>query len=167
MIRAPGILSGENATRPFGRRVLSITFALSLFWLTAFLVTPVSGQDSAFTPLPSIILPPELDRVLRDYERAWRAGDEAALAALFTTDGVVPSPQGWVRGVTDIEKAYREGAGPLSLRAVAYGVEGATGYIVGTFGYDADPATTQRGKFILALRRAPDGRWLIVADLDG
>ena len=31
-----------------------------------------------------ITLPPELDRVLRDYERAWQARDAAGLAALFT-----------------------------------------------------------------------------------
>ena len=39
---------------------------------------PISGQAPAATatataPLPSITLPPALDRVLRDYERAWRA----------------------------------------------------------------------------------------------
>ena len=36
-----------------------------------------------------VALPPELARVLRDYERAWRAGDAAALAALFAEDGFV------------------------------------------------------------------------------
>ena len=53
---------------------------------------PISGQAPAATatatpPLPSITLPPALDRVLRDYERAWRARNADSLAALFTQDG--------------------------------------------------------------------------------
>jgi hypothetical protein len=39
--------------------------------------------------LPSIELPAALDRVLRDYERAWQARDAAALSALFAEDGFV------------------------------------------------------------------------------
>ncbi|NNE34150.1 MAG: DUF4440 domain-containing protein, partial [Rhodothermales bacterium] len=34
-------------------------------------------------------LPPELDRVLRDYEQAWRSSDEVVLAKLFAHDGFV------------------------------------------------------------------------------
>ena len=35
------------------------------------------GAQAPNPPLPSIALPPELERVLRDYERAWAAGDAA------------------------------------------------------------------------------------------
>lgn len=136
-----------------------------LFAALVVMATSARGQDSSsFTPLQSITLPTELDRVLRDYERAWRAGDEKALAALFTQDGVVPTRSGWVRGSSDIERAYREGSGPLSLRAIAFAVQDTVGYIVGTFGYGQGE---HRGKFVLALRRSPGGRWLIAADLDG
>jgi hypothetical protein len=39
------------------------------------------------------------------------------------------------------------------------------GYIVGAYAYgDAPPP--DRGKFVLALRRARGGPWLIAADLD-
>jgi hypothetical protein len=121
-------------------------------------------QASGYTPLPPIQLPPELDRVLRDYERAWRAGDEKALSELFAPDGFVPSREGWVRGASDIQRAYRDGSGPLALSALDYAVQDTVGYIVGTFGYGSGG---QHGKFILALRRSPGGRWLIAADLDG
>src|SRR6185295_2049761 len=35
----------------------------------------------------SVALPPELARVLTDYEAGWKAGDAAALASLFAEDG--------------------------------------------------------------------------------
>lgn len=117
------------------------------------------------TPLPSIALPQELDRVLRDYERGWRAGDEKALAALFTEDGFVPTGGGWVRGRDGIRRTYENQQGDLQLRAVAYAVGDTVGYIVGAYGYGPDSGT-DRGKFVLALRRPPGGQWLIAADID-
>jgi ketosteroid isomerase-like protein len=116
-------------------------------------------------PLPSVVLPPELDRVLRDYERVWRAKDPAALAALFAEDGFVMSngnPP--VRGRAAIREAYANSGGPLALRALAWATEGKVGYIIGGFGGDA--ARPDSGKFILALKRGDDGRWLIAADMD-
>ena len=115
-------------------------------------------------PLPSIALPPELDRVLRDYERGWRAGDEKALAELFTEDGFVPTGGGWVRGRDRIRRTYEDSKGDLQLRAVGYAAGDSVGYIVGAFGYGED--AQDRGKFVLALRRTPGGPWLIAADID-
>lgn len=116
------------------------------------------------TPLPSIALPPELDRVLRDYERGWRAGDEKGLAELFTEDGFVPTGGGWVRGRDRIRRTYEDSKGDLQLRAIAYAVGDSVGYIIGAYGYG--DGAQDRGKFVLALRRAPDGPWLIAADID-
>jgi hypothetical protein len=42
--------------------------------------------------------------------------------------------------------------------------EGPVGYIIGTFGPAA--GEEDRGKFVLALRRGADRRWLITADID-
>ena len=114
----------------------------------------------------AIALPAELDRVLRDYERAWRVGDAAALAALFVSDGFILQPgRAPVRGRTAIQAAYRgQGGGPLRLWALGYAADGAVGYIVGAYGYG--DALTAQGKFTLTLRRAPDGRWMIFSDMD-
>jgi hypothetical protein len=46
--------------------------------------TQAQAGPPAAPPLPSVTLPPELDRVLRDYEREWQARSAPALAALFT-----------------------------------------------------------------------------------
>ena len=132
--------------------------------LLALLGAPLAAQE----PLPSITLPAELDRVLRDYERNWKGGDEKALAALFTPDGFVPTGSGWVRGRAAIESVYVNAGGDLRLRALAYAVQDTVGYIVGAYGYGDTPGTPDRGKFVLALRRAPGtpGPWLIAADID-
>jgi len=126
---------------------------------------PARAQEAPGAELPSIDLPSDLDRVLRDYERAWRAGDAPALAALFAPDGFVMAPgHPPVRGRTAIEQHYVGRGGPLSLRAFAFAAEGSIGYILG--GYSADPALPDGGKFVLTLRRGSNGRWLIVSDMD-
>jgi len=116
-------------------------------------------------PLPSVTLPQELDRVLREYERAWQAGDAAALAQLFTEDGfVLSNGKPPVRGHEAIRIAYQIAGGPLRLRALGYAVQDTVGYIVGAYGYGSDGGDT--GKFILALRRPRGSPWLIAADID-
>jgi len=110
-----------------------------------------------------IALPAELDRVLRDYERAWSGGDEAALAALFTDDGFVTSRTGWVRSRAAIQRRYENSGGDLKLLAVAWATHDTVGYIVGTYGYGSG---AQSGRFLLALRRTAGEPWLIAADLD-
>lgn len=140
-------------------------------YCVVLLIAAISSAAIAQTPnappapLPSIALPPELDRVLRDYERGWRAGDEKALAALFAEDGFVPTGGGWVRGRDGIRRTYENQQGDLQLRAVAYAVADTVGYIVGAYTYGPESAT-DRGKFVLALRRPPGGQWLIAADID-
>lgn len=128
---------------------------------------PHPTQRVAPDPLPSVELLPELDRVLRDYERHWRAGKVDALVGLFTDDGFAARRGGWIRG----QEALREGldgtSSDLRLRAVAYAVDGDIGYIIGNYGYGDQPGIPDRGMFVLALRRGADGRWLIAADLDG
>ena len=130
---------------------------------------PVAGPAQSppqVERMPSIELPPALDRVLRDYERAWGGGDAAALAALFTEDGfVLQSNRAPIRGRAAIEALYRgQAGGDLRLRALAFATADSVGYIIGAYGYGEAPA--DRGKFTLTLRRGPDQRWLIASDMD-
>lgn len=126
----------------------------------------VAGSRSAGAQLATVTLPPELDRVLRDYEQGWKAGDAAALAALFTEDGFVLQPnRPPVRGRTAIQAAYTGASGgDLRLRALAYAVDGNVGYLIGAYAYGDAPGDV--GKFTLTLRRGGDGRWLIMSDMD-
>ena len=114
---------------------------------------------------PAITLPSELDRVLRDYEAAWKAGDGRKLASLFTDDGVaLPSGSLPHRGRTNIAASIKGPGGDLQLHAIAYGVSDSVGYIIGGFRYPS--STGPGGKFLLALRKGTDGKWLIAADMD-
>jgi ketosteroid isomerase-like protein len=136
----------------------------------ALLLVLLAGADAAAqapdaTLPPSIDLPPELARVLRDYEAAWSRRDAPALARLFTEDGYVMANGGApVKGRPAIEKHYTGSGGPLFLRAFAYAAEGSVGYILG--GFASQQGSVDAGKFTLTLRKGPDGRWLIVSDMD-
>lgn len=135
---------------------------LTTIGLMLFTVATARAQE----PLPSVTLPPELDRVLRDYERAWQKGGGTDLAALFTLDGFRLSPgSDPLKGRGGIEAEYADAiGGPLALRALAFATADTVGYIVGAFGHQAGEADV--GKFVLALRRDETGRWLIAADMD-
>ena len=135
--------------------------------LVAVLAPATAAAQEADARLPTIDLPQDLDRVLRDYERDWKAGDEAALAELFTEDGFVRSSDGWIRGREAIRERYTAAFGDLRLRAVAFSTSETAGYIVGAYGYGDAASETDRGVFVLALRReSSTDPWLIAADLD-
>ena len=135
------------------------------------LAAPLSPAIAQSTPagdsvLPSVSLPADLDRVLRDYEKAWRSGDASNVAALFSVDGfVLQAGRAPVRGRAAIGKAYTgQTGGELRLRALGYAVADTVGYIIGAYTYGATPGDI--GKFTLSLRRPRDGRWEIFADMD-
>jgi ketosteroid isomerase-like protein len=129
------------------------------------LVTMGAAPTARQEPLASVVLPAPLDRVLRDYEAAWRDKDAAALAALFTEDGFVLSggtPP--VRGRANIEWHYTGRGGPLALRALAFATDGSLGYVIGAYARAKNEPDI--GKFTLTLRRDASGRWSIVSDMD-
>lgn len=132
------------------------------------LFAPVSravAQAADPLGLPPVALPTELDRVLRDYEKAWRAGDGPALAQVFTEDGFALSNGSMpVRGREGIARTLSRPGGELQLRAFAWATADTVGYIVGGFQYPG--STGPGGKFLLALRKGTDGKWRIAADMD-
>lgn len=143
-------------------RILNIA---AIFLVLAAAPMAVRAQEATPAPLPTAELPPEIERVLRDYETGWRAGDEAALAGLFAEDAfILQNGRPPIRGRANIQQAYASSSGPLRLRALAYAADGSVGWIVGAFGYGEGDA--DMGKFVLALRRGADGRWMIAADID-
>jgi ketosteroid isomerase-like protein len=132
----------------------------------AFSSHPLRAQSDS-TPaaqLPSVTLPPELARVLTDYETTFEKRDAKARALLFTTDGyVLAGGRPPVKGREAIEELYEGTGGSLALRAIAYAAEGSTAYIIG--GYARKKGDPDDGKFTLTLRKEGD-RWLIVSDMD-
>lgn len=148
-------------------RSIPAFFVLGLALVTA----PLRGQDipepaGSTEGLSPVVLPAGLDRVLRDYERAWRVGDAKALASLFAEDGfVLQGNRPPVRGRQAIQAAYAEqGGAPLRLRPLAFSTGNTIGYIIGTYGFGDAPS--EAGKFTLTLRRTPGGPWLVFSDMD-
>ena len=142
-----------------------IRFIASFFCIFVFAAHLSSEEPEQKSQQASVTLPPPLERVLRDYETAWRGKDAAALAALFAEDGfVLSSGSQPVRGRAQIEKHYAGAGGPLALRAFAYATEGSLGYIIG--GFSRQEGQPDNGKFTLTLRKGTDDRWLIMSDMD-
>ncbi len=117
-------------------------------------------------PMPSVQLPPALEKVLRDYERAWMAKDAPGLAALFVPDGLaLPNGAPPARGTAALTALYASASGsPLSLRALAFGMDGRLAYILG--GFAPGPQGPDLGKFTLVLRQDGSGAWRILSDMD-
>lgn len=144
---------------------LAVATPLSIGAQTPATTSPPPAPRSTAAALPSVALPPELDRVLRDYETAWRAKDAAGLAKLFSEDGfVLSSDSPPVRGRAEIEKRYAGSGGDLVLRALAFATDGSLGLIIG--GFSRQEGEPDAGKFTLTLKKGRDGRWLIFSDMD-
>jgi len=137
-----------------------LALSLTLSW------TAAAQSAKAVNPQPSIQLPAELDRVLRDYERAWSTRDTAALGGLFTSDGLaLPNGRPPAHGRVQIAAEYQKSSGSLlSLRALAFAVTQDMAYIVG--GFSTARGKPDVGKFVLVLRRTNDGLWRIAVDID-
>ena len=148
---------------------MKLCYVVLLCFLCSVRFVFAQPSSAAFPPtdsLPSVTLSPEIDRVLRDYEREWQANNIEKLVGLFTADGFVMQPRRpAIRGQANLKEAYRGGAGqPLFLRALSFAQAGSVGYIIGA--YRAKDTGPDIGKFILVLRKGADGRWLIAADMD-
>ena len=143
-----------------------VFMALALVANTPFPGLSAQTASERPDPQPSIDLPDELSRVLRDYEQYWSNGQEDELAMLFVEEGLIVSRGSWIRGRDAIREAYRTASGPLRLRAIEYAHGDNVGYIVGAYGYGDGSPPEDNGMFVLTLRRDSSGRWLIVSDMD-
>ncbi|HUD70773.1 MAG TPA: DUF4440 domain-containing protein, partial [Dongiaceae bacterium] len=153
------------------RRAAGLALSLAGFSIAA--TTPGAASPAAPAPAaqatvpatPSVSLPPELTRILTDYENAWHAKDARALAALFAEDGfVLSSGEPPARGRAAIERLYTGRGGPLALRAIDSRVEGSVGYILG--GFARHRGEPDIGKFTLTIVKGAGGRWFIQSDMD-
>jgi hypothetical protein len=147
-------------------RSIHAVAVLGLMLVAGPLLAQTQPAAAMSMALPDTALPPDLDRVLRDYERAWRAGDAKSIASLFTEDGVLlQNNRPPIRGRAAIQAIYEgERGGPLRLRAITFAAGETIGYIVG--GYRYGDALQDMGKFTITLQRAPGKPWLISSDMD-
>ena len=115
---------------------------------------------------------PDVTKVRTAYLTAVNAGDPKGVAALYTEDGVeMPPNEAMVKGRAAIEK-YQTGfltayTVKLSLTGIESMATGDSAYDVGTYSQTITPKqgagkpTTDRGKFVVLLRRGADGQWRV------
>ncbi len=147
---------------------MRLSTPIAVLLCLAAATSPAASQapSTSDSQLPSVSLPSDLDRVLRDYERAWKSGDASNVAALFSVDGfVLQNGRAPVRGRDAIAKAYGgQTGGDLRLRAFGYVAADTAGSIIG--GYTYGDAKGDMGKWTLTLRRPRGGKWEIYSDMD-
>jgi predicted TIM-barrel fold metal-dependent hydrolase len=132
----------------------------------AHLLSPASARLVNDPPLPTIELPEDLARLLREREKGWN--DKSALAPLFTEDSLVfdRRESRWIRG-RDAVAEYLAGnfAKPHRVTPVAYAVEGSAGYIAGYFTRPLEDGSIRYfGQVLLSLQKGADGMWRIAAE---
>ena len=145
------------------------TYTLAAALIAAFLLSACAAPPHSMAVVVQDVeeLPPEFERVLRDYESAWTSKDADKLASLFTEDGIVlPDGKQPVHGRSNIQTHYRGAGGPLYLKHIAWARENSIGYIIGEYAHL--PNVPPAGKFTLTLKRdlANPDHWLIMSDMD-
>jgi uncharacterized protein (TIGR02246 family) len=109
-----------------------------------------------------------------EFEAAFKAGDAARLAALFTADGAVLAPNlARMDGRPDIQALWQNffdaGVTGLDMTAAEVTVQGVRATEIGAFtltGPDGKGGTgTVRGKYLLLWQRQVDGSWLLHRDI--
>lgn len=115
--------------------------------------------------LPSVQLPPELARLLREFGKNWRS--ESGLAPLLTEDSMLVKRdmKNWVKGRDIASGVWSRTYGEeITLVPVGYQIDNSTGYIMAYLG-DTDPEPTLWGQAMIALKKEKDGQWRIVGKM--
>ena len=115
---------------------------------------------------------PEIVKVREAYAAATNAGDVKSIVRLYTDDAVeLPPNQAMVKGLAALEKHYtglmKGNTVKLSLTGIETTSAGDIGYDVGTYSQTITPGTagakpmTERGKYVVILRRGADKQWKV------
>lgn len=129
------------------------------------LLSPAAAALNDEGPLAAVVLPPELDRLLRGREAGWNKA--AALAGLYAGDAVVFDTLGrrWVRGRTEVaDYMSSRFARAYTITPVAYHLDGSAGDIVGYFTRGDGAAAKHFGNVLMSIQRSGDGAWRIAAE---
>jgi ketosteroid isomerase-like protein len=109
-----------------------------------------------------------ITQVIDAYLDAYRRNDPDAIAGLYSGDAVLlPPGHELVRGRDDIRTYWGRGmeAG-FAMDTLRIESAGGSGYVVGRYYVPPDEDDdAETGKFVIALRRDPDGVWRITADI--
>ena len=110
----------------------------------------------------------------RRYVEAYNRGDAVAAADFYTEDAkVLPANMEMVSGKQAIEEFWKTamemGVRKFSLETVEVGYDGNLAYergvSIATIEPKGEQARTERGKYLIILKRQPDGSWKVAVDI--
>lgn len=116
-----------------------------------------------------------IEQTDRAWEQAFNGGDAAGVAGLYTDDGRLLAPNSdIVQGRQNIQQAVQAfidaGLKNIAFTTVDVGVSGDLAYEIGHYSLDiqapgAQHPVTDQGKYVIVVRKQPDGSWKILADI--
>ena len=144
--------------------------------IAAAACAPASGAakpDSATTAADM----QAIGKVRDSFAAAFKAGDVAAITAMYTSDGFTQTnkqPTG--TGPAGLTAAYKGTFDQLNIVAFALTpvkteASGTLGYDIGTYSLVATPklkgdTIKEEGRYVVVLRKGADGTWKTIADMD-
>ena len=119
-----------------------------------------------------------VEQAIRDttkrYVEAYNQGDAAAATDFYTEDAkLLPPNMEMVSGKQAIQEFWKTamemGIRKINLETVEVGYDGNLAYERGVSTVNIEPkggqATTVRGKYLVAMKRQPDGSWKVAVDI--
>ena len=115
-----------------------------------------------------------LARLQTEWAAAANAKDSARVAALYAENAVLMPPNAPIaNGRPAIQAVWKgmmdENARDITLTAIDRSVSGDLGYEAGTYtlnmGAPGGPVASDKGKYLMTVRRGPGGKWLIQNDI--
>ena len=118
-----------------------------------------------------------VDSVRAKYQAAFKAGDAAAIAALYTSDpismGNMQPTASSGDAITSGQKAFFDQytVADFTLTPVRSDASGDLAYDIGTYRFTGVPKAKgdtlkQEGRYVVILHRQSDGTWKALADMD-
>ena len=115
----------------------------------------------------------DIEAINAKFEQAMSAGDAAAIAALYSEDGIMYPPQSPpVEGRSNIQALWQsyidEGVTSLDLNATEIVSSGSLGYDLGTFNLTMKTESGEvpaSGKYLVVWHKGDDGTWRLHRDI--
>lgn len=147
-----------------------LTLAVTVLCLSPALAEAAASRKPAPASGPNAAIL----EVGRSFASAANAKDTAKLAALYVEDAILMPPnQELVRGRAAIQAFWQgildSGARDVSLSSTGLFESGSIAYETGTYQFTIapaqGPAVTDRGKYLVGLRRDAGGKWRMQYDI--
>ena len=149
---------------------------LAIFLVAAAACTPAGGANKPDSATMAADLQ-GIAKVRDAFAAAFKAGDVAAVSALYTTDGLTqPNNQPTGTGPAGISASFKGffdqfAITDFTLTPVKTEASGTLGYDIGTYSFTAtmkpkgEPVKID-GRYVVVLRKGDDGTWKAIADMD-